>query len=50
MAEPYNPPIIIDLDEIPDPKVEESLCQQNNYKTTDRNHLKVCIQCDFKGS
>ena len=46
--DPYNPPIIIDLDKIPDPKVEESLCQQNNYKTTDRNHLKVCIQCDFK--
>jgi len=46
--EPSNVPIIIDLDKVDDPNIEESLCQQNNYKTTDRNHLKVCVQCDFK--
>ena len=38
---------IVDIDSNKDSIAKESSCQERNYKTTDRKHLRMCVECDF---
>ena len=46
-TDPNDSVNIIDIDAIEDSTATYSSCQERNYKTTDRNHLKNCVECDL---
>ena len=46
-TKPNDSSFIIDIDAIEDYSPKDSSCQERNYKTTDRNHLKNCVECDL---